>query len=331
LKLELGTPVVYCYPIHLNHFLIITRNDKYEPWMYSNYIQLSCPPELPYDRTKILDFFQYDFFDPFYRTSPFLEETRVKRMENSRDITGAYKEALDSGTYLNVFVDDFYVPFRQVHGKIHTPHDLFLFGYSDKEQVFYVMGYDAYGNPKEYAVDYGLLAEAYQGVNVLLQQEPYRDSTWLIDDYRMKYRDADRGLEVSRITYLIKCFLDSASFDEMPGTVCGTAVYGLIKEYYSNYFQSETEFDVRPLHLLCEHKTLMQKRAAFLRKELSLDLREIHSRFALLQQDFLNLRNTFIKRHISGKRLTPGQFQSTLDELAEREAETCRLLLDKLA
>ncbi|MFE9275692.1 hypothetical protein ACQKLN_31075 [Paenibacillus glucanolyticus] len=321
MKLELGKPIIHCYPIHLHHFSIINKNKKYEPWLYSNYIQISTPPELPYDRHKIINFFRYDEQEPFYGgTSPFMKECKLERIETIDEIVPSFRESINQDKYMNIFVDDYYLPFRRAYRKNHYPHDLFLFGYTDEKRVFHVLGFDQYGLPKEYEVDYQVLSKAYLSVNSLLKSE-YSESNWMACDYQMHYTDAECELEIPRMVQLYQSFIDSIPFDQMPWAINGAAVYPLLMEYYYQYYNSLTAYDHRPFHMLYEHKMLMLKRVDYIQKELDLDLTPIRPRFSKLCQDFLDLRNFFMKNNIRAVKLSPNQFNQKMDALIDKELD----------
>lgn len=320
--------MIYSYPVHLNHLSIISINSDYEPWFYSNYIQLSCPPEFPNDRTKIVNFFNYDYINPFYSYSPFTKEYKTSRLEKPEQIIPYFKELLSNHRYINIFVDDFYLTFRPAYKLWHIPHELFLFGYDKTAELFHVLGYDTSGRPKEFTVFFYELEAAYMGASNLL--ENYTTSTWMHYDYQFEYNKIQYGINLSNIINLLESYINSTEFELMPGTVCGVSIFNLIKEYYYNYYYSLTYFDVRPFHLLLEHKNLMYKRMQYLQNYFSLDLSYYISSLFDLQQNYLTLRNKLIKCEISKNRMQTDLFFKTIDSLVDKEIQIYSKLIKEL-
>lgn len=320
--------MIYSYPVHLNHLSIISINSDYEPWFYSNYIQLSCPPEFPNDRTKIVNFFNYDDLNPFYGYSPFTKEHKTSRLEKPEQIIPHYKGLLKDQKYINIFVDDFYLAFRPAYKLCHTPHELFLFGYDNTAEHFHVLGYDTSGKPKEYTVFFSELVAAYMSASNLL--ENYTASTWMHFDYQFEYNKNQYGINLSNIISLLESYINSTEFELMPGTVCGVSIYKLIKEYYYNYYYSLTSVDVRPFHLLWEHKNLMYIRMKYLQNYFSLDLSNYISSLFDLQQNYMILRNKLIKCEISKNRIQTDLFYKTIDSLVYNETQLYSKLIKEL-
>lgn len=209
------------------------------------------------------------------------------------------------------------------------PHELFLYGYDLDSAVFYALGYQGPGIPGEQTVTFKDFVQAYTSASALITAN-YADCHWMHFDYQLEYKANHYPLDLELIIQSIESYLQSTEFDLMPGTVCGISVYGLLKDYYHNWFHSLTAFDVRPFHLLWEHKNLMCKRIDFIQKYTGTVLSHLLSVSDELQKDFLNLRNRMLKEQISRQKTPPGLFAKIIDVLIEREVQLLSALVQQL-
>lgn len=320
MKLPIGQPIIRSYPVHLCHLSIISHNRDFEPWFFSNYIQISCPPEFPYDRTKIINFFDYDYYNPFYASSPFASELRTERLKIPGKIISDFLEALENNIYLHIYVDDFYIPFRSAYKIKNRPHELFIYGYDMSNKIFHVLGYDKNGKPQKMTLTFEVVEQAYVGGNFILENG-YKNCEWMHLDYQLSYTSTQYNLNLKRIINSLKSYLDSTEFNLMPGTVTGLNVYKLLKEYYNNYINNRTTFDVRAFHVLWEHKNVMYQRVRYLEEKMPFNMNTLTTRLFKLQNDYLILRNSLIKNELTKKRIDNKQFCGLIDSLVDRESQ----------
>jgi len=258
MKLPLASnPILHTYPVHLNHFSIIGRNLDYEAWMFSNYIQISCPWDLATRPVlTIIDYHNYDMNNLYYRHSPFSREEKTERITDRTELVSLVRKLLNEQKYLNLYLDDYYIPFRPSYNKSHEPHDLFFYGYDDDAACFHVLGYSGYGTPTESTLSYADFEEAYINGTRLIRED-YAECDWMQPDYRFEYVPAVYPLNLPHMIGLFESYLNPTTWAPMPETFLGVDVYPLLKDFYRNYTTNLIAFDVRPFHMLWEHKMLM--------------------------------------------------------------------------
>lgn len=330
MKLPIGQPNIQSYPVHLCHLSIISQNKDYEPWFFSNYIQISCPSEFPYDRTKIINFFDYDYYKPFYASSPFASELRTERIKIPGEIISNFLEAIENNIYLHIYVDDFYIPFRPAYKIKNMPHELFIYGYDMTNRIFHVLGYDTYGKPQEMPLPFEVVEQAYVGANFILENG-YKNCEWMHFDYQLSYTTTQYNINLKSIINSLKSYLHSTEFKLMPGTVTGLSVYTLLKEYYNNFINNRTDFDIRAFHVLWEHKSVMYQRVRYLEENNYFKMSTLNTRLFNLQNDYLILRNSLIKNEITQKRINNELFSELIDSLVDRENQILSELLVELS
>lgn len=326
--LKIGDSPIKCYPVHTCHLSILTTVSNYEPWFYSNYIQIAAPEEFGSDPTKIIDFFNYDEISPFYNFSPFVSEIRAERVNDPDDILKSVFELLDNNYYIKLYVDDYYIPFRKQSR--HNPHEIFIYGYSSDSCIFYVLGYNIYGNLMEETITFSELQQAYSSANKLIFSifSKYKSSHWMHVNYFYKINIIHADIDFKHMIFLLESYLNSLPYEKMPYMICGLAVYDLVKKFYS--FNFRKFIDIRPFHLLWEHKKVMFDRVSYLSAHYFKKDADYKQAFYDLQKDYFLLRNKIVKGNINNSHLEPELFSEHLNSLIAKESAMLDRLLKDL-
>ena len=178
--------------------------------------------------------------------------------------------SIDSGNYIIIFVDSYFVNGNENYQKVHIPLQLFIYGYSLFDRVLYSIGFDENHRFKDisYKLDEVNYAACFL-LNNLENTEYWVKSYFIIsikekndrEDYRF---DADKAIEkISDYVYSIpgkQSLRPEIIFER--GDV---ALYGIKaqEEVLNSLKLMETgriTMDYRFIHLIAEHKKLMNEK-----------------------------------------------------------------------
>ncbi|MEK3834093.1 MULTISPECIES: hypothetical protein [unclassified Paenibacillus] len=322
-KLCIGKPPIISYPVHPSHLSIVTACENHEAWLYSNYIQIACPPEFPQETNKVIDFFNYDTNAPFHNYSPYAIEMKENGFLIEKDIVVAIIQFIENGYYIKIYLDDYFIPFRKrVFHQNHTPHELFLYGYDSDLMIFHVLGYDEKSGFIEAQITFNEFKEAFMSANRLIRvdREEYH---WMQYIYLYAPQNADLAFDLKQVVSLLDAYLNSTSFQEMRN------VYEALKEFYDYQLQFH-DFDIRPFYLLWEHKKVMLDRIEYISKNIFKREVEYIVDAKDLQRDFLKLRNVVLKGNLLKKHMKNKLFCSMLDSYVRKEIVILNRLLHDL-
>jgi hypothetical protein len=250
-------PLAYGYQFYAYPLGILATHRPASDWVLSNFVQVVYDPA---DASPVpFAFYIYD-----YALSPWLETLRVNREwceMHDRGIAGIVRDAISRNFYLNLTLNERYVPERRAYrGPRDFLHDVLIRGVDDRAGTYDLVGYDqnmrfrSTGLPQQY------LPMAYHRTG----PEPYFEipvTMYRVDNangYTFDLRFIAQGVE----EYL-ESFNSSGHFQAYRDPwdrVYGVATYDLLAAYLDGYGRSELPYNIRHLQVLWEHKRLMVAR-----------------------------------------------------------------------
>lgn len=196
------------------------------------------------------DFFDYDnSFYTAWRNIESFKITDLSLIVNSIDKIRFIKNNIDLGFYCDCHIDNFYIPFKPGFNAVHMTHNILIYGYNLKENVFLVMSFGRKGHYEKY----------YLSFNDFLQScsTPYFQCLIFFkekDAYRIEY-DTKIILEKLKI-YLnpTKIFFSISKFNQFEKKD--------IRNYHiANalilHIKEQKEINITLLYSFLEHKLLM--------------------------------------------------------------------------
>lgn len=264
-RLPLGTSDVITYLHHAYPLSIAAaQGTQYENWLFNNYVQLRCHRDLV-GAAAVTEFDFYLLPNHFTRLGSFLcmPQIYASLLWTSRDgIVPGIQRCVDEGWYIQVPLDEYYVPCRAAFGKRHYIHELLIFGYDRDAQTFDVLGFDDRMEFGSQTVSVQALEDAialadtrhhYDPGGVRLYRyvasELYAADPSVASEFLHDYvggRDTSqrfRALDTPRADF-----------------VYGVAVYEPLAAFYSALAARPDAMDIRPVQLLWEHKRCMLAR-----------------------------------------------------------------------
>ncbi|MBT2284105.1 hypothetical protein J7E78_11190 [Paenibacillus polymyxa] len=270
LELPVTYPFISVYPKHAIPFSFLTNRDSFEPWLMSNYIQLKCSTTFMTHPTDAFDFFTV--YPEFYETPPLQTERlvleTVQRIQPN--FTEFIQKSLMQGKYIYTHLDEFYIPDTPSYGKNTSPHANLIYGFNDRDRTFNIGGYNENLKYTFKKISYSQLEESSKSiVHIVQNQSPEIWHDFYKFIYMIKYRELTHyTLDVQWMIDQLKDYLSSSNssgrfrgFLNKSDDFYGLEVYDKLIAYYKD---KPNNSDLKPPHLIWEHKKLMLMRIEYL-------------------------------------------------------------------
>lgn len=261
-KLQIRT---YHYRAYLE--TVLHQHNNYLEWLYSNYIQLVF-------FKNPIDTISLDYFAPsILGACPLLYFDVIENPDEKDDLHYNLQKTLLNGYYVYLFVDEYYVPNRKSYNIKHFVHDVLIYGFDEKQEKYYLLGYDENLHYNKSEIDFSELKKAYNnndGINRMfisgVKQKEYRidkkNIIIFLEDYLYSLdsrKHKEIYLDMKNSAYDNNFYKDRKGKD----AVFGIAVYNEIINYLEYCMQHNCKNDHRITYLLYEHKKLMKNRVIY--------------------------------------------------------------------
>lgn len=259
-KLPVEEPVLNVYPHHANLNAILLGSDYDLPMVFNDSIGLV------YDRDiERADFvIGYDI-QAFIMNYPLCMNHGVSRKMAERcgkSITDFMEECIEDDYYVHCLVDTYYISaYKETCGTSHFMHNILLYGYDGKRQIFYGADCFAEGKYSFEEVTYeeferGFVISGFdwlEGIRLIKKREsPYIGIWYHIPHLKEQIRLYTTGAYVS---CPIKVERPLVKGDDR--YVYGAAVYDEVAAYVRLVYEEQRNFDVRIMYVLYDHARLM--------------------------------------------------------------------------
>lgn len=323
-------PPITLYEHHASPLAIMSTKDDYKGWLFSNFIQLWCSKDLPTNRAVAInycddgdDYYLKYFMCPFLYT--YIVPNKYMTSE-SKSIVEFFKEALIDGHYIRTYLDVFYLPDNSYYLTTHYVGAKLIYGFNDESQTFLTIGYRD-GHYIKSEINYDLLEKAFHAN----PNEVDWQSQILLD----RYIPGSYSLDIRRISNLIYDYTNSMQRtlykSNWKDYECyGIKTYKYIYEYFVALENGQTEFDIRPCHIIWEHKNIMLQRLQLLIKEGYLEFNEIEQ-FELLVNHSLQVRNYFLKYNITKNKNIINKVVNEIQKIEKKELELMKIVNSQLS
>lgn len=292
-ELPIINPPLICYAHHAYPLTSICANPDSQGWLFSNYIQLFW--EMP--RSAL------NFAMSYPATCLFQTQCIADDYEKlfGKDICALIMDAIDSGYYVLLQVDEFFIPHRDAYDKYHKSHEILFWGYTESAETFKSIGYSDDFQYKETEVP-------YQNVHLFRNLDEHAKNNY--DVILMKYKNHfTSNVKIDQIILGIENYLNSinnfqgnSSFnhdDYKEECFFGLNIYKRLGEHCEEFIALGKIPDVRFFHVLYEHKKLMRMRCEYLVKEYNIET--YVSEWEKFEKKALSLRNRIIKEMLLNK------------------------------
>ena len=332
--LSITMPPVIGYLHHAYPLSILANEEAYLPWFHSNYIQLYCPPNFQNpSRNRTMKFNFYRRPDQRVSFSPYLKVQILDRdliFKSPTDILPFVVACIDKGYYIQPTVDEYFLPDSAAYQKRHLVHETLIYGYD--KQTFVGIGYNKNG---DYASCHIMFSELEQAI-------VHADLTGHYDPDGLRLFKYDSHVRYDFDIHLVREHLEDFLFSKNTSHrfrllanptdgAYGLATYECLKHYINSFLVPPFSFDIRPMHILWEHKKCMAYR-----------LNYMEAQGYLKSEDGFFIQYDEVTRKIGVLRMMLLKFRKTrspalihrvclhLDAIAEVEKRLLQNLLDNL-
>ncbi|WP_251571593.1 BtrH N-terminal domain-containing protein [Paenibacillus sp. MER TA 81-3] len=261
-ELELVIPPIVGYQYVAYPLCTALTRKEALPWFYSNFIHLYCHHDLDEERTS--GSVPFSFYGEDFIHCPWLITQKLEReivLDSPPGIVEFLVNGINSGYTISLNVDEYYIPHRRVYRQTHYAHDILVYGYDAAKRTFLVLGYDEEMQFRKTIVPFH---ELEQGFRHLEWTDNYQEQIYLYKFNKAgSYRLDAAFIKQSMEEYIAAC---NVSLRNRGTTDPLEAAFGV--EVYSalicNIPVLVRKRDIRPIHILWEHKKTMGLRINYL-------------------------------------------------------------------
>ncbi|MBB6677468.1 hypothetical protein [Cohnella lubricantis] len=284
ISLPVMQPEVLGYSHHAYLFTIGSPNPSYDNWLGHHYVQLWCPADFAENRDTHFDF----YWDTHYKGYYWLKTLKLSREAIAKfpGILEFLLHRLLQGWYVILYVDEYYIPDRPFTLRTHFYHEIMIYGFDRSTRTFDTAGFNARGIYGYQTVSFDELVVAYQEVPIvpdaefanayLIQAKPDAGYPADLDETIEMMKDYlfSRNTFERRNGHLLS-LMDSGgassgpyeyhyrSFQSKRSYVFGLRAYQELIRYLALLEHKMTSADIRPFHILREHKQCQLRRIRY--------------------------------------------------------------------
>lgn len=304
-----------------------SEENSYMNWYASDFIQIYCYKDFNMHSIPI-DFYVGPHKDEFYSFCPLLNVQKINySLIGKLDICiiDLIINAIDEGQYIDIELNEFYIPEREAYRKYPRIHSSMIYGYDSENKTFDLVGYtqgNIFGKSKVTFEEFEkALINDKEHELLLIKPHVYRSFSFNIESVKRQLNDYINASDS------FSSFVTSRNYD--PNMVYGVEVYDyLIKNIITN------QIGIRPLNLIYEHKKLMLMRLNYMRKSglISEDIFELlFPQFKSLMDLAYTTRQQYLKHILAYNIKLIKIIISNLESMKANELEWIPKLIDCLA
>jgi hypothetical protein len=279
----------------------ILGDERQYHWFYNHFIQL-------YTLSGNQDNFWIDYLEDrdFYRDIVEYAILDWECLRDEADIIGYLEDRINSGYYVIIFVDEYYLPTDQNYHRTHYLHQRLVYGYDKTNQLLKSIGFDGERNFINMVYSYDDFRKAYDlGKSYYDVSEPWvkKENVELI---KPKFEDYNFSLPsfLADLKEYLSGEGDYSRIRPMNLEVFGKqAVFNIhaVDDFLRNPVFDGVGF--RYMYLVAEHKEVMSKRLKFITNDLSLVAlpATLLEQYDQIKKRLLISRNFFLKEFIKEK------------------------------
>jgi len=268
-------PTITSYPRHAYILSILEAQQGVKPWIYMNFFELKCYASEE-DKGIFTDWFDFDCYQLMNDVNPYLEREIIYR-NNLLKLADQPAEWLQSllqeETYLFTFLDEYYISGLGPFNKYHNSHANLIYGYDSSREIFHMASFSASGKFVFHEADYNSVTDAFKFMDVgqdyakynflLKKREPEHVYTYDLSMFQQLLKDYLFSTKSKSLSYDLYR-LGAWGTGESSSYVYGLKVYRELKTYLYGLTDQQAAIDIRPFHVLYEHKLCLRDHVKYL-------------------------------------------------------------------
>ena len=346
------SPPIIGYMHHAHPLSILSTERAYLPWFYSNYIQLiSNFDALVAGDARGFNFLIHAAYPLLI--SPFLDIQWLNRCTLTkmyRAISDFIVDSLVEGYYVQLFVNEFYIPDRRHYQSSQYAHEILVYGFNIEANTCNIIGYNAAGKYKTSTLSFKALDQAFSS----LVDNPHlvgstKDHIYIQNKVWLgKYLPAaEYDFDGELVRDLLEDFLDSKDTSARSRMVNAPTAWGAyqlakvgtygidsyqcLSQYLEVLSRDKSLYRYVPMHVLWEHKRCMVSRFKFMEEHGLLNPKhDFTSAYKVVERMAENLRLMMLKFAIGGEQKIIPQMIKRLGCMEAHERPLLNNVLNEL-
>lgn len=148
------------------------------------------------------------------------------------------------------------------------------------------------------------------------------------DDYNYKYDHELMIRYLKEYTYSINSLIHYRGLVDIDESFAyGIETYDVILDYMEALIDGVTRLDIRPFHIMWEHKKCMTNRLKYLLETGCLNNEEILEQYKLLENEALVIRNVILKYQVAENKDLLLKVKNMIQTVKELDSTLCLKLL----
>lgn len=268
--LPISYPMITTYTQHAHLLSILTYHERAHPWIFNNYIQLYINKDYKHNWG--------DFYFPLtYELRPSDACKWITTQKIHRDtVTSKWDsvihfiiENINSHHYVHTMVNYFNVPLSDRYNKLQLHHDIFVYGYDLNREILYVSDFFKNGVYSQEELSFADFSLAFSTNHLTTNHDYLREMVYLykFNDQYQDHFSAETLLNSLRNYYDNKPpeYWEMFNYGgDRNNLDFGMQIYTTLKNYVRSTVDNESKLDIRPFHLLYDHKKIMTLRLKYL-------------------------------------------------------------------
>ncbi|WP_028545359.1 hypothetical protein [Paenibacillus taiwanensis] len=336
--LPFSQPQLYGFLGHAYVLGALQDDERCMDWFYTNYVQLHITQQYIELGEYRLDF--YPDLLIIFGNVPWLDYHRTDKEMLTRmniNIRDFIIDHINRGFYFFSYIDEFYIPNTLCYQFRHMTHDLLVSGYNLDKQTYTVAGFNKDRAFSIREISFEEFETAYNSptthnyISMFRKADNYEQTKY---DLKNGLFDFDLGVMMESLTEYLHGINSSRRmglYRNLEPGVYGMKVYEALQHYFKLLAEEKIALDVRPLHLLWEHKKFMVQRIRYLQQHgyLNADSSTLQG-YEKMERIALKLRNLLLKYFFTTLPALLDKIDVGLAELHTTEKIVLNQLLDEL-
>ncbi|PWV99289.1 hypothetical protein DFQ01_1155 [Paenibacillus cellulosilyticus] len=268
--MPISYPMITTYTQHAHLLSILTHYECAHSWIFNNYIQLYINKDYKHNWG--------DFYFPLtyeLRPSDACKWITTQKIHRNT-VTSKWGSVIDfiieninSNHYVHTMVNYFYVPLSERYNRLHLHHDIFVYGYDLNRELLYVSDFFKKGVYSQAELSFADFDLAFSTDHLTTNHDYLREMVYLYK-FNDTYQD---NFSIDTMLNSIRCYFANKTPEywemfnyggDRDNLDFGMQIYTTLINYVKDTSDNESKLDVRPFHLLYDHKRIMTLRLKYL-------------------------------------------------------------------
>lgn len=314
--LDVTEPPITSYPAIANILsLLWTQKDQTMPWLCDHLIQLIIRPN---NVNAPADFYDHADINGYYSQiygCTGLDWLRTKpNLVASNTFTDYMEYVIENGFCLEPCLDRYYFKFSEYYKKKHFIHSTLIYGFNSNSKEVYISDFFENGKYCRKTISYDEVNDSIKGNDWLVNlyghnNESYKCNLNMLSDYLNDYLESRDSFQKFKYS----------SSERNKNVSFGVTFYDAIT---TNLFFDDEGLDIRPFHILTDHKRLMNLRLCYLKANGKFDkeqMEELIKDNDDLLHDSMTLRNMVIYYNLKKDEKSFNKIQEKKEKLKYKD------------